>query len=135
MPPDGWTLLASMAASKERFLESASLAETTAFLILRNQLALGVRSRGELESVAEAVGPDAMNAALRALAVYEVRRILDNIEPALGASQLNPADARKLLASLMPGASISDVDAPSFTLPPALPMRRHKALGARRIRA
>lgn len=137
MPPmDGWSLIARIAAQRERFDESAAIAESAAFLILRNQLMLGVQSATDLRSLAQIVGAEAMGAVIRALAPYELRRILANANPAATAN-MTTEEARHELASLAnvePGAWSAD-ELDFITVTPLRPMRRHKALGARRIRA
>jgi hypothetical protein len=129
---DGWAVLARAAANKECFAQSAAIADTTAFLILRNQLMLGVRSGEDVARMTAAVGPAVMEGAVRALASYEVRRILDNIDA--GAARLTPEDARQRLLDFVPNAAARPPAALAFDPPAIQPMRRHKALGARRLR-
>ena len=132
---DGWALLARIAANKHRFSACAAMAQSTALLLLRNQLMTGVRNANDLRGVTEAVGAETMAGAIGAMAAYEVRRILNNVEPAGDAGALSPGDARRALAQL---ASSGPVPAQTqggegeVVFEAARPLRHHKAMGARR---
>lgn len=135
---DGWELIARIAAQRERFSASGSIAETTAFLIVRNQLMLGVRTVEDFRAVGEAIGKEAMASVIRSLASYELRRILENLKPE-AAGQHTAEEARRLLARLLPSsAPVRGAEellaANEPILPPTQTLRRHRALGARRVR-
>jgi hypothetical protein len=132
---DGWALIARIAANQHRFSACTAMAQSTALLLLRNQLMTGVRNASDLRGVTEAVGAEVMAGAIGAMAAYEVRRILNNVDPGGDASALSPGDARRVLAQL---ASSGPVPAPApggeseVAFEPARPLRHHKAMSARR---
>lgn len=132
---DGWALIARIAANKHRFSACAAMAQSTALLLLRNQLMTGVRNASDLRGVTEAVGAEVMGGAIGAMAAYEVRRILNNVDPGGDAGALSPGDARRALSQL---ASSGPVPPPGpggeneVVFEPARPLRNHKAMGARR---
>jgi len=132
---DGWTLIARMAAHKQRFNACTAMAQSAALLLLRNQLMTGVRTVDELRGVTEAVGDNVMTGAIGAMAAYEVRRVLNNVAPGGDAGSLSPGDARRALAQLAclgaaPAQGESSESAVVFE--PTRPLRNHKAMGARR---
>ena len=132
---DGWALIASIAAHKQRFSSCTEMARSTALLLLRNQLVTGVRDASDLRGVTEAVGAEVMAGAIGAMAAYEVRRILNNVAPGGGAAELSPGDARRKLAQLACSDPVqvqteSGQSDASFEL--ARPLRNHRAMSARR---
>ena len=133
---DGWALIARIAANKHRFSACAAMAQSTALLLLRNQLMTGVRNANDLRGVTEAVGAEVMAGAIGAMAAYEVRRILNNVDPGGNAAALSPGDARRVLAQLASSGPVLAAPAQGgdseVAFEPARPLRHHKAMSARR---
>jgi hypothetical protein len=132
---DGWALIARMAAQRQRFTACTAMAQSAALLLLRNQLMTGVRTVDDLRGVTEAVGDDVMAGAIGAMAVYEVRRILNNVGAGGNPGALSPGDARRALAQLAcSGRAPAPVESSesAVVFEPARPLRNHKAMLARR---
>jgi hypothetical protein len=138
-PIDGWTLLARISANPHRFGACDATVALVALLLLRSQLAQGVSNEEALIDLSEIVGEAPMIEVIENLASYEVLRILDNIDgpDALGAERTAQAARRRLIAIVRrEGGLLSFAGAPprygeSIS---GRPLRRHRAMGARRIR-
>jgi hypothetical protein len=125
---NAWALWSRIAANNVRFEASAEVVETAALYVIRTQLARA-ENAAQLRAIGEVAGPDAIAAAINGLSPGEASRILVAFDPA--AAELKAAHARAALAAL-----ILLNPAPEAAPPPQVrQMRRHKAIGARRIRS
>jgi hypothetical protein len=144
----GWTLLARIAANPAAFDACDTTAALSALLLVRSQLVQGVDSGKSLKALAEVVGDAAMREVIDNLASYEALRVVDNIGAArlLGSSR-SAAAARRCLLSVLeaPDRVPEPMQAPpegapsseeTFVAPPmaSRALRRHRAMGARRVR-
>jgi len=131
---DGWALLARIASRRDQFSACEQTAALAASLLLRNQLVRGVSSETQFQALAETVGSQVMLEVIRDLAGYEAARVLRNMQPPdRPAERLSPDAARRRLSEL---AQQGGGDTPSVTLAePVRTLRRHRSLGARRLRA
>jgi hypothetical protein len=140
----GWTLLARIAANASVFNACDTTAGLSALLLVRSQLVQGVASGNDLKALAEVVGQAAMREVIDNLASYEALRVVDNIGAAglLGASRSAAAARRCLLDVLEAPDGVLELTQPAPVADgahAAAPMasralRRHRAMGARRVR-
>jgi hypothetical protein len=121
-----WDLWSRLAANTARFEASAEVAETAALYVICNHLARA-QDAAQLRAISDIVGPEAIAAAVDALSPWEAARILTSFDPK--AVDLKPSHARVALAAFILSGQAHEAPAP-----PARQMRRHKAIGARRIR-
>lgn len=146
---DGWTLLARIAANPATFHACDTTAALSALLLLRSQLVQGVSGSKDLSELANVVDDAAMREVINNLASYEALRVVDNIGAGrlLGENRAAAAARRCLLACLEdPEHLRAEPPAPStktgahaneaFVTPPlaSRALRRHRAMGARRVR-
>jgi hypothetical protein len=142
---DGWTLLARIAASPQAFDACDTTAALSALLLLRSQLVQGVTRRADLAALATVVGPVAMTEVIDNLAGYEALRVIENMGEgeALGPNRSATAARRWLLACLeAPDAVPAAPPQPATIVEPLVTsqassraLRRHSAMGARRVRS
>jgi hypothetical protein len=136
---DGWVLMERIAAQPQRFSSCDTTVALAALLVLRNELVQGVTSEAGLLALADVVGQEPMVEVIENLAGYEAVRILANIE---GTDRRAPEAARKRLLEIVQQESAEEEEAPEpaavgaqgAAAEPVRALRRHRAMGARRIR-
>ncbi|MBI1252543.1 MAG: hypothetical protein GC189_13860 [Alphaproteobacteria bacterium] len=141
MPPrtDGWALLTRIAARPEEFGCCETTAALAAQLLLRTQLIQGAICAADVRALTEVVGEAAMLELIENLAGYEAVRILGNLE-GFNREPRGADAARRALADIARGGGDGGGDlrtsATAFVAARTdRALTRHKAMGARRLRA
>lgn len=139
---DGWTLMGRIAGCPERFEACDTTVALAALLLLRSQLVQGVKSEAALHDLADVVGQAPLIEVIENLAGYEALRVAANIAP--GEERTTAQAARKRLIAIVKRETPLEAEAPvpiaarlSEPISAAAPsraLRRHRAMGARRIR-
>lgn len=136
---DGWALLARIAAHRDHFFACEQTAALAGALLLRNQLVRGVASEEQFLALSQTVGLEVMQEVIRDLAGYEAMRVLRNLHGGeRPLERLSPELARRRLAELAAQttpASAAALIAEPAPEAPTRTLRRHRSLGARRLRA
>jgi hypothetical protein len=124
---DGWRLLARIAARPDAFAGCETTARLAALLLIRTQLVQGVVNKRDFLALARSIGEETLTEVLDNLAGYEALRIADNVGwDAPGAR--SAAAARRWLIGYLQTAADAAAPRPRDTL------RRHRAMGATRVR-
>ena len=123
---DGWRLLARIAARPDAFAGCETTARLAALLLIRTQLVQGIVNKRDFLVLARSIGEETMVEVLDNIAGYEALRVADNVGwQAAGAR--SAAAARRWLIGCLQSAG----DASSQ---PRERLRRHRAMGATRVR-
>jgi hypothetical protein len=139
---DGWTLMARIVAQPQTFGACDTTVALAALLLLRSQLVQGVTSEQALTALADVVGQAPMVEVIENLAGYEAIRVVQNIDgpDALGDERTPQAARRRLLAIVQRDEPASEaattvrLSEPVSGAAPGRALRRHRAMGARRVR-
>ncbi len=124
---DGWRLLARIAARPDAFAGCETTARLAALLLIRTQLVQGIVNKRDFLLLARSIGEEAMAEVIDNLANYEALRVADNVGwDAPGAR--TAATARRWLIGCLQSA------ADATTAQPRQNLRRHRAMGATRVR-
>lgn len=133
---DGWALLSRIAAHTAQFDACDATAELAATLLVRTQLVRGCASEADFVRLVETVSPEVMAEVVQELAGYEALRILRNLQLGARAGEAGPEAARRRLLELVRrGWEGAEAAAPAGQPPAVRTLRRHRAMGARRIRS
>lgn len=138
---DGWTLMGRIVACPERFEACDTTVALAALLLLRSQLVQGVTTEEALLDLADVVGQAPMIEVIENLAGYEALRVAGNIGALPGEERTAQAARKRLIAivkredaAAAPAPAPPRMSEPISGAAPGRALRRHSAMGARRIR-
>ncbi|MBL8549070.1 MAG: hypothetical protein JNJ73_03730 [Hyphomonadaceae bacterium] len=139
---DGWTLMGRIVGNPDRFEACDTTVALAALLLLRSQLVQGVSSESALLDLAEVVGQGPMIEVIENMAGYEALRVVANLGGGEGEERTALAARRRLIAIVKREALQATATSPAAVrlsepisgAAPSRALRRHRAMGARRIR-